>query len=627
MHQKKKEKGKNSIDKIRLLTVNIRGTNSKVESLRSAILTYQPDIVCIQESMLDQTRTPIIEGYKWAIKQRQNKQGGGVAILINNNIQQITRMKQEEPDNEEEIQWLTIKTKKEKITIGNFYGPQESEQRQIIKNTYRNLRTQIIKAKEEGPVILTGDFNAKLNIVKEGKTVQTMSRNGRIMQNEIIRGAGMHPASINPSRGTWTRQNRKNPMEKSIIDYILISTKHKDTIQNIEIDEEGTLRMKGKNETDHNTITATIETQCINQTIKKKQRKINNKEGWTKFNHKMENMRNNKELEIDKPEQYDSIMGKITTTMKKCLGEYTISNNNKPKENEKIKEKRKIMKEKRKQFNKTCKIDNNEEKVLKLRAYTNAQKELRTAIEDNEQTQVKTTMEKIIKEGGAKGDSFWKIRKKIMKSNNQYEYDLITEDNKEIIEPEEAKEYIAGYFEDLYQAREGENKYEEWTNKIKKKTNELRHEQTGPRQPITTEEIERIIKKLKRNKAMGPDEIPNEIFIEANQTTREILTQILNTIHLGKNIPDTWRKGVITRLYKGKGKKGKCSNERGITVSSNIGKIYERIIDNRARPQVKISEAQAGGREGRATTDHLIILKESITDQKKEEKTNIYSVP
>ncbi len=98
-------------------------------------------------------------------------------------------------------------------------------------------------------------------------------------------------------------------------------------------------------------------------------------------------------------------------------------------------------------------------------------------------------MEKIIKEGGAKGDSFWKIKK---------------------------------------------NKHEEWTNKIKAKTSELRQDQTEPRQPITTEEVERVIKKLRRNKAMGPDEIPNELFIEANQTTREILTQILNTIHTGK---------------------------------------------------------------------------------------------
>ncbi len=128
--------------------------------------------------MLDQNRTPNIEGYKWAIKQRQNKQGGGVAILINNNIQPITRMKQE-PDSEEEIQWITIKTKKGKITIGNFYEPQESVPRQEVKNTYRNLRKQIIKAKEEGPVILTGDSNNK-----RGNTVQTQSSNGKILHNE-----------------------------------------------------------------------------------------------------------------------------------------------------------------------------------------------------------------------------------------------------------------------------------------------------------------------------------------------------------------------------------------------------------------------------------------------------------
>ena len=39
-----------------------------------------------------------------------------------------------------------------------------------------------------------------------------------------------------------------------------------------------------------------------------------------------------------------------------------------------------------------------------------------------------------------------------------------------------------------------------------------------------------------------------------------------------------WEEGEIIRLYKGKGVKGKCSNERGITLASNVGKVYERII-------------------------------------------------
>ena len=179
-----------------------------------------------------------------------------------------------------EIQWVKIKTKHNTITVGNFYGPQENEKRQKVKTIYRNLRTQIIQAKQECPVILTGDFNAKLHITKQGNTIQNESNNGKIMQNEILKGAGMYPASTHPTIGTWTRQTEKNTTEKSVIDYILVSSTQKRIIENIEIDELGTLRIKGKNYTDHNTITATILTECSNPHTTTKRIKINNKEGW-----------------------------------------------------------------------------------------------------------------------------------------------------------------------------------------------------------------------------------------------------------------------------------------------------------------------------------------------------------
>ena len=75
--------------------------------------------------------------------------------------------------------------------------------------------------------------------------------------------------------------------------------------------------------------------------------------------------------------------------------------------------------------------------------------------------------------------------------------------------------------------------------------------------------------------------------------------------------------GTVTRIYKNKGTKGKCSNERGITVSSNFGKLFERIINDRAKKVTNVSDAQSGGKEQRSTTDHLLILKELIRDQKR----------
>ena len=70
--------------------------------------------------------------------------------------------------------------------------------------------------------------------------------------------------------------------------------------------------------------------------------------------------------------------------------------------------------------------------------------------------------------------------------------------------------------------------------------------------------------------------------------------------------------GEITRLYKGKGKKGKCSNERGITLASNFGKLFERIVNNRITPKINMTEAQAGGQKGKATVDHLPNVKNKL---------------
>ena len=118
------------------------------------------------------------------------------------------------------------------------------------------------------------------------------------------------------------------------------------------------------------------------------------------------------------------------------------------------------MKEKRKLFNQACKSGSSI-KTTTLEKYTKAQTDLRKEIEKAEQETINTTMEKIIQEGELKGNRFSKIKINIMRTNKQYEYDLITENDREVQEPDETKEYIAEYYDNLYQAREGKEKYKE----------------------------------------------------------------------------------------------------------------------------------------------------------------------
>ena len=135
---------------------------------------------------------------------------------------------------------------------------------------------------------------------------------------------------------------------------------------------------------------------------------------------------------------------------------------------------------------------------------------------------------------------------------------------------------------------------------------------------FTAEELNSAIKKIKRNKSTGPDNIPNEVFIESDMETREIYRENFNNINRKMEIPEQWQEGEIKRLYKGKGTKGKCSNERGISLSSNYGKVYERMVNERILQKINISEEQAGGRKGSSTVDHIVLNKELILSAKKQ---------
>ena len=57
----------------------------------------------------------------------------------------------------------------------------------------------------------------------------------------------------------------KNAKEKSAIDFVVVNEVVEKWIEKINIDEEGLLRMKGRNETDHDTITVDMVKTNINK--------------------------------------------------------------------------------------------------------------------------------------------------------------------------------------------------------------------------------------------------------------------------------------------------------------------------------------------------------------------------
>ena len=599
---------------ITIATINVRGIKGKIRSLEAALNTEKISIALITETQLKSGEQISIKGYRWIHKPRINNKGGGVGILVAEKLaQNVTEDNPSDEHDQIETKWINLECRPRNIAIGVFYGPQENEKIEKIKSTYDTLNYQITQRSKLNEIIIAGDFNAKLEI-DTAICRQKQSRNGRILK-EIIENNNLIPANLNPNHGIWTRVNRSKTEERSVIDYIMITQQISRYIKMITVDEEGNLRIKGKNETDHNTIIMSIKINDPRKPSFQEKWKLNNKEGWGKFNEAIKQAYSNNRIKTD---NYQEAEKEIKSIMKNTVGIRKIrTDKTRRTNNHIIKEKRNKMKHNKKEFQKTCKTGTPEQKIKAKEAYMKSQRELRSEIEMAEKKKIEERLKSLHEKAKINPNTIWEARKR-SKGCKTLEYKTYTEDGTPISDPQETKEHIANYFEQLYQAREGTAEYTEWTNKITKYVKNKIENVPGPTgnsdEEISEKEMNLVIKKLKRNKSLGPDKIPNEMFIEANKETRTILREILEQIHKTEEIPNSWEEGEIIRLYKGKGLKGKCSNERGITLASNIGKVYERIINERVKKEVTITKAQAGGKTGCSTVDHLIVLKQTIEE-------------
>ena len=61
-------------------------------------------------------------------------------------------------------------------------------------------------------------------------------------------------------------------------------------------------------------------------------------------------------------------------------------------------------------------------------------------------------------------------------------------------------------------------------------------------------------------------------------------------------------------------------NKVGISLCKNIGKLFEKIIVIRQNKHLNLTEAQAGARPLRSTSNNLFTLKSIIQQRKREEK-------
>ena len=145
---------------------------------------------------------------------------------------------------------------------------------------------------------------------------------------------------------------------------------------------------------------------------------------------------------------------------------------------------------------------------------------------------------------------------------------------------------------------------------------------------ISLEELKKASTILKPGKALGIDNISNEMIQSLLDCYPEIILLLFNSIlELNEIIPE-WVIGAIVPIHK-KGPKSEPNNYRGITLMSCLGKLFISVLNNRLLlftiHNKILSDSQLGFLAGNRTSDAHIILNNIVRKHCHKNNTKIFS--
>ena len=123
-------------------------------------------------------------------------------------------------------------------------------------------------------------------------------------------------------------------------------------------------------------------------------------------------------------------------------------------------------------------------------------------------------------------------------------------------------------------------------------------------QYVSKIEVERELKKMKRKKTTGSDNLPAGMLKDSASTISSPLSFIINLSLRQGMVPSEWKVASVTPIHKS-GPKNEFENYRPISVLSILSKILERIVHKQLLTHFEtenlLSSCQYGFRSGRLT--------------------------
>ncbi|KAK3543676.1 hypothetical protein QTP70_026892, partial [Hemibagrus guttatus] len=142
------------------------------------------------------------------------------------------------------------------------------------------------------------------------------------------------------------------------------------------------------------------------------------------------------------------------------------------------------------------------------------------------------------------------------------------------------------YFEELMNEENEREKRVEGVNSVEQKVDKIRKD-----------EVRKALKRMKSGKAVGPDDIPVEVWKCLGEAAVEFLASLFNRVLESERMPEEWRRSVLVPIFKNKGDMQSCSNYMGKKLMSHTMKGAKRravVLYEEVRSSGEVCQSGAG---------------------------------
>jgi hypothetical protein len=134
---------------------------------------------------------------------------------------------------------------------------------------------------------------------------------------------------------------------------------------------------------------------------------------------------------------------------------------------------------------------------------------------------------------------------------------------------------------------------------------------------IDIKTIRRRIRKIGKNKSVGPDRVPGEILKMGGEAMIPYLVRLLEITMNNSTLPGDWRRATVVPVHKG-GDRSLASNYRPVSLTSVVCKQMEHVIASYLRQVWEgcdwLYEGQHGFRPGYSCESQVITVYQDIAD-------------